>query len=42
MTLLIKNGGYAFLIRLDLKFPMSLWRLPIATNFKQPIYQTFN
>ena len=24
MTLLIKNGGYAFLIRLDLMFSMSL------------------
>ena len=26
MTLLIKNGGYEFLIRLDLMFPMSLWK----------------
>ena len=26
MTLSIKNGGYAFLIRLDLIFPMSLWK----------------
>ena len=26
MTLSIKNGGYAFLIRLDLMFPMSLWK----------------
>ena len=26
MTLLIKNGGYAFLIRLDLMFPMSIWK----------------
>ena len=26
MTLLIKNGGYAFLIRLDLVFSMSLWK----------------
>ena len=25
MTLSIKNGGYAFLIRLDLMFYMSLW-----------------
>ena len=25
MTILIKNGGYAFLIRLDLMFSMSLW-----------------
>ena len=26
MTLPIKNGGYAFLIRLDLMFTMSLWK----------------
>ena len=26
MTLLIKNGGYAFFIRLDLKLSMSLWK----------------
>ena len=26
MTLLIKNGGHAFLIRLDLMFSMSLWK----------------
>ena len=26
MTLSIKNGGYAFLIRLDLTFSMSLWK----------------
>ena len=26
MTLLIKNGGYAFLIRLDLMFSISLWK----------------
>ena len=26
MTLSIKNGGYAFLIRLDLMFVMSLWK----------------
>ena len=26
MTLLIKNGRYAFLIRLDLMFSMSLWK----------------
>ena len=26
MTLLIKNSGYAFLIRLDLMLPMSLWK----------------
>ena len=26
MNLSIKNGGYAFLIRLDLTFSMSLWK----------------
>ena len=26
MTLSIKNGGYAFLIRSDLMFSMSLWK----------------
>ena len=26
MTLLIKNGGYEFFIRLDLKLSMSLWK----------------
>ena len=26
MTLVIKNGGYAFFIRLDLKLFMSLWK----------------
>ena len=26
MTLLIKNGGYAFLIKLDLMFSMFLWK----------------
>ena len=26
MTLIIKNGGYAFLIRLDLMLSMSLWK----------------
>ena len=26
MTLFIKNGGYAFLIKLDLIFSMSLWK----------------
>ena len=26
MTSSIKNGGYAFLIRLDLMFSMSLWK----------------
>ena len=26
MTLSIKNGGYAFLVRLNLMFSMSLWK----------------
>ena len=26
MAISIKNGGYAFLIRLDLMLPMSLWK----------------
>ena len=26
MTLSIKNGGSSFLIRLDLMFPLSLWK----------------
>ena len=26
MTLVIKNGGYSFLIRLDLMFLLSLWK----------------
>ena len=40
MNLSIRNGGYTFLIRLDLMLSMSLW--PIVTNFKQPIYQITN
>ena len=35
MTLSIKNGGYVFLIKLDLMLSMSLMkRVPIVTNFK--------
>ena len=33
MNLSIKNGGYAFLLRLDLMFSMLL-RVPIVTGFK--------
>ena len=44
MTLLIENGGYAFLIRLDLMFSMSLRKefqlLQILNNLS--VYQTFN
>ena len=42
MTLSIKNGGYAFLIRLDLMCSMSLKGVPIITYFKRPIYQAFD
>ena len=46
MTLLIKNGGYAFLIRLDLMLSMSLWKeiqsLQIDPIVKRPNYQIFN
>ena len=38
----IKNGGYAFLIRLNLMFSVFMKKVPIVTNFKQLIYQTFN
>ena len=41
MTLLIKNDGYAFLMRLDLIFSISLL-VPVVTNFKRPTYQTCN
>ena len=43
MTLSVKNGGYEFLIRLHLMISISLWkRVPTVTNFKRPMYQTFN
>ena len=42
MTLSIKNDRYAFLIRLDLIFSVIMKRVPIITNFKRPIYQTFD
>ena len=45
MNLLIKNDEYAFLIRVDLMFSMSLCHyitMSIVTNFKRPICQTFN
>ena len=38
MTLSIKNGGYAFLIRLDLIFSVFMEVVPIVTNFKQPFF----
>ena len=37
MTLLIKNGEYAFLIR-----NVIMKGVPVITNFKRPSYQTFN
>ena len=42
MTLSVKNGGYAFSIRLNLMLSMSLWRVLIVANFEQSIYQPFN
>ena len=42
MTLLTKNGGYAFLIRFDLMFSVIMKGVPIIKNFKRPIYQTFD
>ena len=42
MTLLIKNDGYAFLIGLDRIFYVIIKEVPIITNFKEPIYQTFD
>ena len=36
MALSIKNGEYAFLIKLD------LIGAPVVTNFKRPIHETFN
>ena len=42
MTLSIKNGGYTFIIRLDIMFLCHYAeRVPVVTNFKQPVYQTF-
>ena len=40
MTLSIKNGGYAFFIRLDAIFSVIMKGVPIIRNFKQPINQT--
>ena len=37
MTLLIKNGGYAFFI----VSYVIMKKVPIIRNFKRPIYQTF-
>ena len=43
MTLSIKNGGYAFLTRFWFNvFYVIMKRVPIVTNFKRAIYQTFN
>ena len=39
MTLSIKNGGYAFRFN---AFCVFMKKVPVATNFKGPIYQTFN
>ena len=37
MTLLINNGGYAFLVRLDLMSSIIMKRVPVVTNFKRSI-----
>ena len=43
MILSITNNGYAFLIKLDLKFSIPIWKeFPIVTIFKGTIYQTLN
>ena len=45
MTLSITNGGYAFLVRLNLMFPMSLrkeFQLLQVLNDLSKIYQIFN
>ena len=43
MTFLVKNGGYAFVINIRFNlFYVIMRRVSIVTNFKQPIYQTFN
>ena len=40
MTLSIKNGGYAFLIRLDLMLSVSFVKIivPIVKNFKEVLH----
>ena len=40
MTLSIKNGGYAFLIRLDLMLSVSFVKIiaPIVKNFKEALH----
>ena len=44
MTLAIENGEYKVLIRSDLMnvFYVVMKIVPIVTNFKRLIYQTFN
>ena len=43
MTLSIKNGGYVFFNKVRFNvFYVIMERDPIVTNFKRPIYQTFN
>ena len=41
MTLWVKNGGYAFLIRFNVFYVIMKGVANIA-NFRQPIYQTFD
>ena len=43
MTLSIKNGGYVFFNKIGFNvFYVIMKGVPIMTNFKGPIYQTFN
>ena len=42
MTLSIKNDRYAFFFKIKFIFYIIMRGAPIITNFKQPIYQTFN
>ena len=42
MTLSVKNGGYAFNKIGFNAFYVIMKKVPIITNFKRHIYQTFN
>ena len=41
MILSIKDGGYAFLIRLDLMFFYDIKRVLIITNFKLILHENY-
>ena len=43
MTLLINSDGYAFFKKIRFNvFYVIMKRVPTVTNFKRPIYQTFD